>query len=90
VLDRNGLHSVVFINWVTIFFERESGTYFEEREGGRDGLGNREGHIYMLKTDHTFSLKRRTRKLTGWCSGNAVDLYSGDARFDSLPRHRPP
>jgi hypothetical protein len=49
--------------------------------------GNTEGHIYMMKTDNSFSLKLRTRRLTGWCSGNALDVYSTDAWFDYLPRH---
>jgi hypothetical protein len=45
-----------------------------------------EGHFYMMKTNNTFSLKLRTRKLTGWYSGNALEFYSRGARFNYLPR----
>jgi hypothetical protein len=37
VLNRDGLHSIVLINWVTVFLERQCGTYFAERKSGRDG-----------------------------------------------------
>jgi hypothetical protein len=41
----------------------------------------------MLRTDHTYSLKSRTRNFTGWYSGNVVGLYFGDAWFKSEPGH---
>jgi hypothetical protein len=48
--------------------------------------GIREGHIYMPRTDNTTSLISRTQKLTEWCSGNALDLYSGDALFGTCTK----
>jgi hypothetical protein len=44
---------------MTILLERKFGKLLlEERESERDGMqGTREGHIYMLKTDHTSSIK---------------------------------
>jgi hypothetical protein len=38
-------------------------------------------YIDMHRTDHASSLKIKDMKLTRWCSGDAVRLYSGDSRF---------
>jgi hypothetical protein len=54
----------------------------------RDGVEKHwEGYIYRIKTDHASSLKLSTWKITGRCSGKAVDLCSGGARVEHRPGH---
>lgn len=51
-------------------------------------VSREKGHIYTLKSDHTYSVKLRTRNVTGWCSGDALYSYSRGVRLESLPGQR--
>jgi hypothetical protein len=78
--------------------ERKSGTYsyFAERMRWNGEkfivcvcvcvcVGGGEGGYLLTKTDHISSSKWGTLKLIGRCSGQALGLYSGRARFEHRP-----
>jgi hypothetical protein len=62
---------------MTVLAERKSGAETEEEDGRKRIEGNREKHIYMVKTDHTIALQLKSRKLAGKYSSKDLDLYSG-------------
>jgi hypothetical protein len=43
---------------------------------------------YTLKVKVTWSAARMYERESGWYRGNALDLYSGGARFESRSGHR--
>jgi hypothetical protein len=44
-------------------------------------------HYRHLSRANNFMHNIKTRQRVGWCSGRALDLYSGDDRFESRPGH---
>jgi hypothetical protein len=44
--------------------------------------------LYVVESTYLSYYLSKEQKRAGWRSGNFIDSYSGDTRFESLPGHR--